>query len=124
MRCSESAPTSRIRTIAIDRSRKTGVVADALASETRDRPSCALAAVLLRRRGLQLLQWAGPIFFAPAFSHAIAYVDVADASTLRFWGDFGFAVMLVGAGYAIVAFDVDANRGNRCGWVSSPRHMT
>ena len=53
----------------------------------------------------------GPIFFAPAFSHAIAYVGVPDAATLRFWGDFGFAVILVGAGYAIVGFDVDANRG-------------
>jgi hypothetical protein len=53
----------------------------------------------------------GPIFFAPDFSHALAYVDAADASTLRFWGDFGFAVLLVGAGYAIVGFNVDANRG-------------
>lgn len=53
----------------------------------------------------------GPIFFAPELSHGIAYVGGADASTLRFWRDFGFAVMLVGAGYAMVGFDIDANRG-------------
>ena len=53
----------------------------------------------------------GPIFFASDFSYTIAYVGAADASTLRFWGDFGFAVMLVGAGYAIVGLNVDANRG-------------
>lgn len=53
----------------------------------------------------------GPIVFASDFSYTIAYVGAADASTLRFWGDFGFAVLLVGAGYAIVGFNVDANRG-------------
>jgi hypothetical protein len=53
----------------------------------------------------------GPIFFAPEFSHASAYIGDANASTLMFWRDFGFAVVLVGAGYAIVGFNVDANRG-------------
>jgi hypothetical protein len=53
----------------------------------------------------------GPIYFAPDWSFAIAYVGPADASALRFWSDFGFAVLLVGAGYAIVGLDVDANRG-------------
>ena len=53
----------------------------------------------------------GPIYFLSDFSYALAYLGPADASTLRFWGDFGFAVMLVGAGYAMVGFNVDANRG-------------
>ena len=53
----------------------------------------------------------GPIFFAPDFSYSIAYLGAPDAATLRFWGDFGFAVLLVGAGYAIVALNTDANRG-------------
>lgn len=53
----------------------------------------------------------GPIFFAPGFSYSIAYLGTTDVSTLRFWADFGFAVLLVGAGYAIVAANIDANRG-------------
>ena len=53
----------------------------------------------------------GPIFFASAWSYAIAYVGIPNADVLRFWGDFGFAVLLIGVGYAIVGFDVTRNRG-------------
>ncbi len=53
----------------------------------------------------------GPILFASAWSYRLAYYGEAPASTLRFWGDFGFAVLLIGAGYAIVARDVFSNRG-------------
>jgi hypothetical protein len=31
--------------------------------------------------------------------------------TLRFWSDFGFAVVLIGVGYYLVSRDVDQNRG-------------
>ena len=31
----------------------------------------------------------GPIFFASAWSYAVAYVRVPDPAALRFWGDFG-----------------------------------
>jgi hypothetical protein len=53
----------------------------------------------------------GPIFFASAWSYSVAYIVPPDAATLRFWGDFGFAVLLIGLGYAILGFDVDRNRG-------------
>ena len=53
----------------------------------------------------------GPIFFLPEWSYHLAYAGDASASTLRFWGDFGFAVLLIGLGYAIVAWDVTRNRG-------------
>ena len=53
----------------------------------------------------------GPIFFAPGWSYRLAYLGEADAGTLRFWGDFGFAVLLIGVGYGILALDVRRNRG-------------
>ena len=53
----------------------------------------------------------GPIFFASAWSYAIAYVGTPDPATLRFWGDFGYAVILIGVGYAILGVDIDRNRG-------------
>ena len=53
----------------------------------------------------------GPIFFASAWSYAVAYVGVPDPAALRFWGDFGYAVILIGIGYAIIGADVDRNRG-------------
>jgi len=53
----------------------------------------------------------GPICFNPGWSHEIAYTGNADAATLRFWGDFGFAVLLIGIGYGIVGLDVNRNRG-------------
>jgi len=53
----------------------------------------------------------GPIFFAPHWSYRLAYIGEPAESTLRFWGDFGFAVLLIGVGYWIVARDVTRNRG-------------
>lgn len=53
----------------------------------------------------------GPIFFASAWSYSVAYILPPDAATLRFWGDFGYAVLLIGLGYAILGLNVDRNRG-------------
>lgn len=53
----------------------------------------------------------GPIFFAPQWTYQLAYFGEASESTLRFWGDFGFAVLLIGIGYWIVSRDVTRNRG-------------
>ena len=53
----------------------------------------------------------GAIFFAPRWSYSIAYIGVGTDSTLRFWGDFGFAVLLVGLGYLIIALDLNRGRG-------------
>ena len=53
----------------------------------------------------------GPIFFASAWSYAIAYIGTPDPAALRFWGDFGYAVILIGVGYAILGVDIDRNRG-------------
>lgn len=53
----------------------------------------------------------GPIFFAPGWSYQLAYIDTADSATLRFWSDFGFAVLLIGVGYFMVAVNVDKNIG-------------
>jgi hypothetical protein len=52
-----------------------------------------------------------PIFLTPGWSYNLAYVGDSSDSTLRFWSDFGFAVILIGIGYAIIAFDVSKNRG-------------
>jgi hypothetical protein len=53
----------------------------------------------------------GPIFLFSAWSYRVAYIGEASADTLRFWGDFGFAVLLIGVGYWIVSRDVTKNRG-------------
>lgn len=53
----------------------------------------------------------GSILFASGWSYRLGYLGDAPGSTLRFWGDFGFAVVLVGVGYAIVAADITKNRG-------------
>jgi len=53
----------------------------------------------------------GPIFFFPAWSYRVAYIGEASAGILRFWGDFGFAVLLIGVGYWIVSREVTKNRG-------------
>ena len=53
----------------------------------------------------------GPIFFASSWSYRLAYLGEPPETTLRFWGDFGFAVLLIGIGYWIVSLDVTRNRG-------------
>jgi len=53
----------------------------------------------------------GPIFLAPSWSYRLAYFGETPESTLRFWGDFGFAVLLIGVGYWMVSRDVTKNRG-------------
>jgi hypothetical protein len=54
-----------------------------------------------------------PIFFARRWSYDISYVDsiTRDPMALRLWADFGFAVLLIGYGYQILARDVSQNRG-------------
>ncbi|MCA6095772.1 hypothetical protein LE181_26870 [Streptomyces sp. SCA3-4] len=54
-----------------------------------------------------------PIVFARRWSYDLSYVpDVTrDAMALRLWAGFGFAVVLIGIGYHIVARDVTQNRG-------------
>jgi hypothetical protein len=52
-----------------------------------------------------------PIFFVPAWSYGIAYIGDPIESTLRFWSDFGFAVIIIGIGYWFVSRDVTRNRG-------------
>jgi hypothetical protein len=53
----------------------------------------------------------GPIFFASDWSYSVAYLGPPDPAAIRFWGDFGYAVLLIGLGYAILGLDVDKNRG-------------
>lgn len=53
----------------------------------------------------------GPIFFAPRWSYQLAYFGEALDSAVRFWSDFGFAVLLIGIGYWIVSRDITGNRG-------------
>jgi hypothetical protein len=53
----------------------------------------------------------GPIFLAPGSSYRLAYRGPSTESTLRFWGDFGFAVLLIGVGYWMVSRDLVRNRG-------------
>ncbi len=53
----------------------------------------------------------GPIFLASNWSYRLAYVGEPPESTLRFWGDFGFAVLLIGVGYWMVSRDITKNRG-------------
>ena len=54
----------------------------------------------------------GSIMLAPAWSYGRAYRPVRDDTgmALRFWRDFGFAVVLIGVGYAFVSRDVTRNR--------------
>jgi hypothetical protein len=53
----------------------------------------------------------GPIFFASSWSYQLAYEASPTESTLRFWGDFGFSVLLIGVGYLMVSRDLIRNRG-------------
>ncbi|HEY7033789.1 MAG TPA: hypothetical protein VH482_20805 [Thermomicrobiales bacterium] len=55
-----------------------------------------------------------PILVARRWSYDLAYstpLPADDTMTLKFWGDFGFAVVLIGVGYYLVSRDVGANRG-------------
>lgn len=52
-----------------------------------------------------------PIFLASAWSYRLAYFGDVHESAVRFWGDFGFAVLLIGVGYWILSRDVTRNRG-------------
>jgi hypothetical protein len=68
-------------------------------------------ALLFHAAGVFNFCMGGPIFFAPGWSYQLAYSGSADTATLRFWSDFGFAVLLIGIGYFIVGWNVDQNRG-------------
>lgn len=55
-----------------------------------------------------------PIMLAPRWSYRVAYrpsLSNDEAMAVKFWGDFGFAVTLIGAGYYLVSRDVTQNRG-------------
>lgn len=54
-----------------------------------------------------------PILLAREWSFNFVYLPAAgrDAMALRLWADFGFAVVLIGFGYQLVAYDVTKNRG-------------
>jgi len=53
----------------------------------------------------------GPIFLASTWSYRLAYLGDVQESAVRFWGDFGFAVLLIGVGYWILSRDVTKNHG-------------
>jgi hypothetical protein len=55
-----------------------------------------------------------PIMLAPAWSYSVAYLPPLNddgGMPLRFWSDFGFAVVLIGVGYFLVSRDLAQNRG-------------
>ncbi|MCI0508372.1 MAG: hypothetical protein L0Z73_20050 [Gammaproteobacteria bacterium] len=55
-----------------------------------------------------------PLIFATAWTYDLAYGIArhsADAMALRLWRDFGIFVLLIGAGYYLVALDISKNRG-------------
>lgn len=54
-----------------------------------------------------------PVLLARRWSYDLTYMsDVTrDPMALRLWADFGFAVLLIGFGYQIIARDVTQNRG-------------
>jgi hypothetical protein len=53
----------------------------------------------------------GPIFLASEWTYRVAYVAEPSPDAIRFWGDFGYAVLVIGAGYGVVAADVTRNHG-------------
>ena len=66
--------------------------------------------IFLAAAGFNFLM-GGPIWLASRWSYGLAYFGEAAESTVRFWGDFGFAVVLIGVGYWMVSRDVTRNRG-------------
>jgi hypothetical protein len=54
-----------------------------------------------------------PILLLRHWTFDVSYLEAVgrDPLALRLWADFGFAVVLIGYGYQIIARDVDRNRG-------------
>ncbi|MBK8097259.1 MAG: hypothetical protein IPK26_09135 [Planctomycetes bacterium] len=52
-----------------------------------------------------------PVWFAPDWTFALCFHEAPTPGAVRHWGDFGFGVVLIGVGYAMVAADVARNRG-------------
>lgn len=54
-----------------------------------------------------------PILLFRHWSYNLTYVDAVgrDPMAIRLWADFGFAVILIGFGYQLIARDVRKNRG-------------
>jgi hypothetical protein len=54
-----------------------------------------------------------PILLLRQWSFELSFVNEVgrDPMALRLWADFGFAVVLIGFGYQLIARDVDQNRG-------------
>jgi hypothetical protein len=55
-----------------------------------------------------------PIMFATEWCYRITFrvpLALDGSMALRFWSDFGFAVVLIGVGYYLVSRNLDANHG-------------
>jgi hypothetical protein len=54
-----------------------------------------------------------PILLLRHWSYNVTYLSTVgrDPMAIRLWADFGFAVILIGLGYQIIARDVRKNRG-------------
>lgn len=50
-----------------------------------------------------------PIFFARQWSYSLAYFPSDSLMAMRFWGDFGFSVLLIGFGYFLISLDPPNN---------------
>lgn len=50
-----------------------------------------------------------PIFLARQWSYHLAYIPADSFMALRFWGDFGFSVLLIGFGYFLISLDPPNN---------------
>lgn len=54
-----------------------------------------------------------PILFFRHWAYNVSFLAAVgrDPMAIRLWADFGFAVILIGLGYQIIARDVNKNRG-------------
>lgn len=53
-----------------------------------------------------------PLFFAREWTFGLAFTEPASSQlVLDLWADFGFCVLLIGAGYGVVAANIHRNRG-------------